>query len=107
MDTKLNREDVIQALSDAILALPEGECRSTLKQLRLGVTYRTFGPFGNLQTPKPCNGEQPLPYTIHPVEDLCESYTPAERNKIDPNRKKLGPVVAYLEHVHGCPKVVE
>ena len=101
----LSQEDMIQALSEAIAALPEGKERNDLKQLRLGISYGT----GVQLFSNPCNGEQPLPLQTEftPVEDLCESYVPPKREMIRNDREKAKPVVTYLTNVHGCPKVVE
>ena len=110
---ELTREDVIQALSDAVEVLPEGKARSELKKLRLGITYKMFGPFGTL--PLPSFGpnycaEQPLPpyekKMLTPAEELIEGYVPPKGTEIRTDRK-LKSVVTYLEHVHGCPKVIE
>ncbi len=108
---ELNREDVIQALSDAIISLPEGKARNVVKQLRLGVTYGMFGPFNFTPSfsPNHC-AEHALPpswkTTLIPAEEVVEGYVPPQCKEIRTDRK-LKTVVTYLEHVHGCPKVIE
>lgn len=107
---ELNREDVIQALSDAIIALPEGKARNVVKQLRLGVTYGMFGPFNFTPSfsPNHC-AEHALPpswkTTLIPAEEVVEGYVPPQLEEMLLSDKKS--VVTYLEHVHGCPKVIE